>query len=201
MNTGYPVRYTDSKSIQHHVQLINEMTVKSVNDPEIRRLAVRIVSSNYVWRVNPRTGQSQPYIRGWKGHYFETGGDMGPCEPHDGECELARIWNFVLANFRYTYDPEEVDTFATARLSLEDGGGDCDDATILLGALLKSVGFSVQARVISVAADPDNWVHIYPMVGLPKDDPTEWVALDCTVSGYYPGDEYPDIGKILDTPV
>jgi hypothetical protein len=195
----YPVKYTESTSIEHHVALINEMTHKSVRDPELRQLAVKIVSGSYVWRRNPRTGKEEPYLKAWDMFFLAPGTDQ--CAPRDGECELLKIWNFVVLNFRYVYDPADVDTFATAKKSLEAGGGDCDDATILFCALLKAIGFECQARVISVSSDPENWVHIYPMVGLPKDEPTQWWALDMTVEGYQPGDEFPDIGKILDTPV
>ena len=77
----------------------------------------------------------------------------------------------------------------------------CDDATILFCSLLKCVGFHTRARVISVSSDPENWVHVYPVVGLPKDDPTYWMPLDMTVDGYRPDDQYPDIGRALDFPM
>lgn len=194
---GYPVTLTKSTSIEHHVELIKKQCDKSVNDGEVRQLAVKIVSGSYVWKQNPRTGQQEPYIKAWDHYFIAPAQDV--CPPRDDECELLRIWDFVVLNFRYVYDPPDLDTFATARLSLEAGGGDCDDATILFCALLKSIGFEVKARVISVSDDPENWVHIYPLVGLPKDDPTEWMPLDITVADYLPGDEYPDIGKTYDS--
>jgi len=196
---GYPVQHTESTSIEHHLDLIRQMVTKSVADGETRQLAVKIVSSSYLWKTNPRTGKTEPYLKAWDLYLHAPAGEK--CSPQDDECEVAAIWNFVNLNFRYVYDPPEVDTFATTRKSLEAGGGDCDDATILFCSLLKSVGFHTRARVISVSADPENWVHVYPMVGLPKDEPTYWMALDMTVPGYKPDDQYPDIGKALDFPM
>lgn len=197
MTYPYPVRHTSSKSIDGHLKLIREMVSKSVRDPETRQLAVKLVSGSYVWKANPRSGKQEPYVKAWN-HFFIAPSTEGPCPTRDDECEIVRLWDFVVLNFRYVYDPDEVDTFATAKLSLEAGGGDCDDATILFCALAKSLGFFTMARVISVADDPENWVHVYPLVGLPKDDPTLWVPLDMTVSGYRIGDQYPDIGKLKD---
>lgn len=197
MTYPYPVKLTASNSIDQHLKLIREMVRKSVRDPEVRQLAVKLVSGAYVWKTNPRTGQPDPYVEAWRKRFIAPSKD-GPCPTRDDECEVLRLWDFVVLNFRYVYDPDEVDTFATAKLSLEAGGGDCDDATILFCALAKSLGFFTKARVISVSDDPENWVHVYPLVGLPKDDPAQWVPLDMTVTGYRIGDEYPDIGKLKD---
>lgn len=196
---GYRVKHDESTSIHHHLELVNQMVNRSVHDGETRQLAVKIVSQSYVWKANPRTGQQEPYIKAWDMYLKAPGGD--PCATRDDACEVAAIWNFVCLNFRYVYDPADVDTFATVKKSLEAGGGDCDDAAILFCSLLKCVGFQTRARVISVSEDPDNWVHVYPVVGLPKDDPTYWMPLDMTVVGYKPDDQYPDIGKALDFPM
>jgi hypothetical protein len=56
----------------------------------------------------------------------------------------------------------------------------------------------VLARVIATQEDPDNYVHIYPLVGLSKDDPQRWIPLDLTVAGAKPGWEYPNIAQYRD---
>jgi hypothetical protein len=194
--SGYPVFYARSKSIQEHVGYIIKTKNRSIRDPEVRQLAVKIVSSSYVWRTDPRTGQQEPFIKAWN-KYFH--GEKSPiCPPRDDECEIVKIWNFVVRNFRYVYDPLTVDTFATAKLSLEAGGGDCDDAAVLFASLLEAIGFHMRCRVITTPDEPDNWVHIYPLVGVPKDDASDWLPLDMTVSGYKPGQEWPKIAKLID---
>jgi Transglutaminase-like superfamily len=194
--TGIPVFYTRSRNIDEHVARIISLIRKSVLDPELRQLALKIVSGSYEWKTNPRTGKSEPYVKAW-GKFFSVS-VLDVCPPRDDECELIRIWDFVIKNFRYVYDPVMIDTFASAKVSLEGGGGDCDDAAILIDALLSAIGFHTRVRVISVPPDKKNWVHIYPMVGLPKDNPTEWIPLDCTVRGYKPGDEWPTIAQAKD---
>lgn len=196
MSTVGWVRYTRSKSIEHHVALIKEMSDKSVRDPELRQLAVKIVSGSYLWKRNPRTGKEEPYIKAWNSYFRVEPRDV--CPPRDDECEVVRLWDFVVSNFRYVYDPSQIDTFATAKMSLEAGGGDCDDATILITALAKAIGFQTRARVIATSDDPKNWVHIYPLIGLPKDNPSQWLPLDCTVTGFKPADEWPDIAQLVD---
>lgn len=191
-----PTRNTRSTSIEDHVSKIIEMKDKSMKDPEVRQLAVKIVSGSYVWKPDPRTGKNQPYINAWGKSFRATTGDA--CPPRDDGCEIMKIWNFIVLNVRYVYDPLHTDTFCTAKVTLEAGGGDCDDLTIVFASLLEAIGFHVRCRVISVPDDPANWVHIYPMVGVGKDDPAQWAPLDVTVAGYQPGQEWPDIAKHLD---
>lgn len=74
----------------------------------------------------------------------------------------------------------------------------CDDAAIAFATLLGSIGFRVLGRVISTSKDPNAWVHIYPLVGVPKEDPKQWIPLDITVEGSTPGWEYEDIGQYVD---
>ena len=185
-----------TRDLDEHVALINRQVLRSLRDGETRQLAVKIVSGQTQEHRDPRTGQSRPMIKAY-GQWFEPP-PQGPCAPRDERCEVARIWNFVVLNFRYVYDPRDVDTFATARESLKAGGGDCDDATILFSALLESIGFHTKARVISTRNNPNVWVHVYPLVGLPKDNPREWLPLDMTVKGKLPGWQYPSIANQRD---
>jgi len=188
--------HTSSSNINEHVALIHRQVLKSLEDAELRQLVVKIVSDSYEWRMNPRSGRQEPYIVAW-GKQFKAPPDL-PCEPRDAECELAKIWNFVVLNVRYVYDPVTIDTFATAKETLLAGGGDCDDLDILFEAMLHIIGFATKARVVSVTASPNDWVHVYPLAGLPKDNPTLWMPLDSTVTGAEPGWEYPDIAKRKD---
>lgn len=123
MSTVGWVRYARSKSIEQHVALIKEMSDKSVRDPELRQLAVKIVSGSVVWKRNPRTGKDEGYIKAWDKFFVAPPDET--CPPRDDECEIVRIWNFVVRNFRYVYDPAAIDTFASGKMSLDAGGGDC----------------------------------------------------------------------------
>ena len=190
------VQHTSTGNITEHVALIHKQVEKSLLDPELRQLVVKIVSGSFEWKANPRSGKQEPFIVAW-GKSFVAPPEL-PCEPRDAECELAKVWNFVVLNVRYVYDPVTIDTFATAKETLLAGGGDCDDLDIVFEAMLNLIGFSTKARVVSINSNPNEWVHVYPLAGLPKDSPSEWVPLDSTVTGAEPGWEYPDIAKRKD---
>lgn len=199
MGKRVPVRWAHSRSIEEHVDYIIQVKNKSRNDLELRNLAIKLTSSSFVWTQDPRTGRRTAMVQAWNKWFVAPRGDI--CAPRDDICEIIKIWDFVVANVRYVYDPPYVDTFATSKVTLELGGGDCDDFTILFANLLESIGFHMQARVISTPDDPKNWVHIYPMVGLPKEPPESWLPLDATVQGYRPGDQWPQIAKYIDFPM
>ncbi len=73
----------------------------------------------------------------------------------------------------------------------------CDDSTILMGALLKALGFrDVRARVISV--DGRRWAHVYTMVSENRSGGGKLIALDPTVKDAVPGWEFGKARKIRD---
>ena len=93
----------------------------------------------------------------------------------DHMAEVGRLYDWVAANVRYTADVAGFDTFQRALRTVELGIGDCDDLTILMGAMAMGVGFPVRLRVTDSSGE---WDHIYPLIGVPGDDPREWIAAD-----------------------
>jgi Transglutaminase-like superfamily len=184
-----------TRTLSEHVGLIRKMKDKSLRDGETRQLAVALVSDAFDYTV--RNGKQTAVVRAW-GRTYLAPPVTRPCPSRDDMCEISRIWDFVVLNVRYVYDPKTIDTFCTVKETLRVNGGDCDDSTVVFAALLESLGFTVKARVISTLEDPENPVHIYPMVAISKDNPRKWIPLDCTVNGVRMGWEYPDIGKIWD---
>jgi hypothetical protein len=195
---GEPLRveHHTTADLDEHVGIIQQQVERSMMDGESRQLAVKIVSGSYDYERDRRNGEETPVIRAWGRNYVAPPGKV--CAPRDEACEVERVWDFMVLNCRYVYDPTNIDTFATLKETLNAGGGDCDDAVIGFAALLGSIGFPVIGRVISTKANPEQWVHIYAMVGLPKDDPTKWIPLDITVAGVKPGWEFPDIANVRD---
>lgn len=177
-----PVSFWRTGNIEGHMELMRRQVEKSLADPGLRDLAVRIVSRTYDW-VDTPTGR-QPVVIGWGKHFWAP---LGPvCPPKDDACEIGDIWAFVVRNCRYVYDPDGTDLFATAKVSLLAGGGDCDDAAITICALARAIGFTdCRARVVSM--DGDQWVHTYPVIGCGKDSPTILIPLDTTVVGVHAG--------------
>lgn len=191
-----PVRFYQTKNLDEHVGIIKQQVQKSLRDPESRQLAVKIVSDKTTYlRVN---GMDQRRIEAWGDYFMPPDEGMQPCPPRNDECEIGKIWNFLVENVRYVFDITNVDTFATLKATLGAGGGDCDDATIAFATLLGAVGFHVAARVISTIEAPREWVHIYPLVGLPKATPQWWLPLDITVTGAVPGWQFDQIAQHRD---
>jgi len=134
---------------------------------------------------------------------------ISDCEQRDDECELEAIFQAVkhgtdkvkgMENgVKYVADPRFADHFTAPYRILEQlargvNGFDCDDHTALICALAANVGFHVGLRVWGPT--PDEFVHVYAVVGLPKRKPKKVVGLDSTVDESYVGWEPPD-GSIL----
>lgn len=62
----------------------------------------------------------------------------------------------------------------------------CDGHAVVNATLASLNGFTTRYRVTSNHGD--SWDHIYTMVGLPKNDPKKWVAMDTTL-------ERPKLGR------
>ncbi len=120
-----------------------------------------------------------------------TKGNLRWCvEPKNYAEEVKALYRAVQdANsdvaLRYTRDHIEVDQFTAADKLIRLKGGDCDDGTILLGAMLRSVGYPLKLRVIQDTKSP-TWSHIYLLVGLPPQRPAKWMPLDWSVYPFKP---------------
>lgn len=92
--------------------------------------------------------------------------------------EIKSLFEWVQSHVRYTRDTYRVELLHSPRRMLELRAGDCDDMTILLGALLESVGHPVRLVITgSDPARPDQFSHIYLEVG----HRGRWIALDATM--------------------
>jgi hypothetical protein len=100
-----------------------------------------------------------------------------PAKDYAGE--IRALFEWVKRNIRYTRDIHRVELLHTARRMLQLRAGDCDDMTILLSAMLKSIGHPVQ--LVLVGFNPRKkqlFTHIY----LEAFCRGGWVPLDPTVN-------------------
>jgi hypothetical protein len=96
----------------------------------------------------------------------------------DFEAEAKAVFDWVRTNIRYTRDPEGLELFRKPIRTVQLGIADCDDMSILICALLGTIGHRLQLRVIGVTSkEPE---HIYPLDLLPPDNSTYYIALDAT---------------------
>jgi transglutaminase-like putative cysteine protease len=92
--------------------------------------------------------------------------------------EVGALFDFVQRNIRYTRDIFRVELLHSARRMLELRAGDCDDMTILLGAMLMSTGHPVRLILAGFRPNkPHAYSHIYPEVNVRG----RWIAIDATV--------------------
>ncbi len=133
------------------------------------------------------------------------------CGSRDDACELQAVYEAVKhgdpavlplkRGFKYVADSRFADYFASPVDSLNACtkgacGGDCDDHTSLVCALLGSVGWRCGLRAWGRRGD-GAYSHVYPVAAFPKRPPHQRaVALDTTVPEFGPGDE-PPRGDVL----
>jgi len=98
------------------------------------------------------------------------------------------IFNWFGRNIRFVRDPVGVETVRTAPETLHRRAGDCDCQTVLMGALLTTIGNHV--RITTVESQPGNpeFSHVF----LEVLDGNNWVPVDSARPGarYARGPEY-----------
>jgi transglutaminase-like putative cysteine protease len=98
--------------------------------------------------------------------------------PKDRFGEVYALFDWVRRNVRYTRDIFRVELLHSARRMLELRAGDCDDMTILLGAMLMSTGHPVRLVLAGFRPHkPHVYSHIYPEVHARG----RWLPIDATV--------------------
>ncbi len=88
--------------------------------------------------------------------------------------EVNAIFTLVRDGVRYVKDVHDVETLSTPEKTLEGRIGDCDDQTMLLAALLESVGYPTRF-VVAGYHGPD-YEHVYLQTWING----EWINLDPT---------------------
>lgn len=98
--------------------------------------------------------------------------------PKDYWGEIVSLFRFVRSHLRYTKDPHRVEVLHSARRLLVLRAGDCDDHTILLGAMLRSIGHPV--RLVLTGPDPAR-PRLFSHVYLEVEHRGDWIPLDATM--------------------
>lgn len=149
----------DAKNIDQRIKHIVGLIQRGRGDPKVKGLAISAVS--------------QKCGRDW-------------CIPErDYAGEVRAIFAETRRRVRYVYDAHGIDQYVAAKRTLQWGGGDCDDYSIVLGSLLGAVGYPVRLRVIRTrdsGLPRGEFNHIYALVGLPPNAPRQWIPLDASVS-------------------
>jgi hypothetical protein len=109
----------------------------------------------------------------------------GVTDSFSREQKAQAIYNAVATRWLYVEDPVgpfgPKETVRPVRLLLQTFAGDCDDASILISALMGTIG--IPCRVVTIAADPSSpreFSHIYPEAEIA---PGRFVAMDVARPG------------------
>ena len=93
--------------------------------------------------------------------------------------EVDALYSLVRDNIRYVRDVSGVETLMTPDKTLAARLGDCDDQSVLLAALLESVGYPTRFVVAGYQV-PGQFEHVYLQVFAGGD----WVDMDPTERKY-----------------
>lgn len=110
--------------------------------------------------------------------------------PKDYLGQLQALYNDFVKRWRYVHDPRLVEMVTVSGPEIYGqilgadlsppyrGAGDCDDATVYMGAVSESIG--LQTRVVTVSTPTYSglrslFTHVYPEVLIPKKG---WIAAD-----------------------
>jgi transglutaminase-like putative cysteine protease len=94
--------------------------------------------------------------------------------PKAWRAQVDQLFKFVRDQIRYTRDIRGVETLTHPVQTLAIGQGDCDDKSMLLAALLESIGHPT--RFIAVGLQPNSFQHVLVETVIGDD----WVALETT---------------------
>ena len=128
--------------------------------------------------INPK----DTYIKGLADRIANYG-----CEKTGEICNTKAIFYFVRDKLNYIKDPVDEEYVKTAKETILNKGGDCDDLSVLLANLLNSIG--VETRFVFV---PN---HIFVQANIPealkkyKEKGGDWISLD-------PACEYCKFGEV-----
>ena len=104
--------------------------------------------------------------------------------------EAQKIQRWVRDNIRYTKDIYGVETLHTAEKVLELGYGDCDDKSILVSAMLESVGHPTRLKAVGFSRN--SLSHVYPVVRIKG----KWLPVETTEKEWELGREPPNIKNV-----
>ena len=88
--------------------------------------------------------------------------------------EVKTVFKFVRDNIRYIKDIRDIETLHTPEKILEQKAGDCDDKSMLVAAMLESIGY--ECRFVAVGWSTNKLSHVFTQVKLRG----KWITLETT---------------------
>lgn len=89
--------------------------------------------------------------------------------------EANAVFMFVRDKIRYVKDIRGVETVQTPVQTVKTGSGDCDDKSLLIAAMLESIGHPT--RFVAVGFIPGTFSHVFTQTKIGR----KWVTLETTM--------------------
>ncbi|PKP58980.1 MAG: hypothetical protein CVT89_01860 [Candidatus Altiarchaeales archaeon HGW-Altiarchaeales-2] len=110
----------------------------------------------------------------------------GDCPSGDKECQLNKIYLYIVENYKYYSDPTGQEYIQSPDETMDIKGGDCEDLTILLNSLLENIGI----KTYIVLTDNHTYsltcgINTKNMEQYVKEDVVAQFSKDIEKRGYY----------------
>lgn len=98
--------------------------------------------------------------------------------PYNDIGEANAVYEWVKRNIRYTKDPVTKEKLYPPSELLKIRAGDCDDISMLMGALMIAIGYPARLATIAASADqPNEFSHVYLEAEVPPGS-GQWIPMD-----------------------
>ena len=123
---------------------------------------------------------------------------VSPGARKDYRAQAEAVLGFMKSHVDYRLDPSGLEYVPTPWYTLlVSGKEDCDGHATATAALAMALGMRAGFRTVKGDANrPNQWSHVYAMIGLPGRSETVWLSADSTQEESYLGWDPPE-GKIL----
>ena len=132
--------------------------------------------------------------RDWPQYIKAVRAQLDSMDPTAVRRIIEDLYKMSRSNILYTPDVKGIDTYQSPMRTIQLKIADCDDYAIALSALLASIGFDSDARVIKtkknrkdgkpVPLSQLDWSHIYLVAYYPPSAPKKKIVLDASVPKY-----------------
>ena len=108
--------------------------------------------------------------------------DVSPGPKKNYRAMVGKILEFMKTEVKYELDPSGLEYVQTPHYTLlTEGSGDCDDAATSAAALGMALGFKAGFRTVrGDPSRPDQWSHVYAVIGIPVKGKVKWLTVDST---------------------
>lgn len=122
---------------------------------------------------------------------------VSPGAEKDYRAMVQAIFEFMRTNMNYRLDPAGLEYVPTPWYSLlVSGEDDCDGFSVSAVALGMALGLKGGFRTVKGDGDrPDQWSHVYAVIGIPERGKIVWLTVDGTQKEAFVGWDPPE-GKL-----